>query len=370
MKKRKGYISILALIVMTASTIMILRIIFLNSQQNNMSKSRENNIQSYYFAEDKILMSLYLEKYSDDQLYTILTSFFRKRRFNENDLEKKLKSIMIDEFDLEDSDNKAEVKLTIENKENIKELVLKSQSDYKGIKTSVKARTNLVNELFEIKEPILSMENIHNNYKEDLEKLLRNIEENISVKDINDFDDLYAAEISEYNEISLKNINGKKYNLFCTRDTMVAPFIEVFEKSIVFILIKNCKKEKSTFQIDCSEKDIGLSGIIYVEGDIEISSGFSFNGIIIVKDGKIKINKIENKADPIVRGMIILYDNENGLENICVIEDKIIEGKVIEDKIENEIKLNLAYSDFAVYRYGNLLPGFFDIKLKSIKNGG
>lgn len=341
MKNRKGYISIVALIVMAVSMILILKMIFLNNQQSHITNSRENNIQSYYLSEGKILMSLYVEKYYDAQLYPMVLDIFRKSNYATE-----MNHVTIDKSDLGDYDNKAYVNLSVNDSKNRKELVLKSQSNYKGNNTSTKARATLVNELFEIKESILSMDTIEEEYKRDLEKLLTNIEKNISTENINNFNTLHTKEIFEFNKISLKKVDETNCNILCKRDTMLKSNIEGFDKREVFILIKAFEDNKSTLHIDCSDRPITLGGIIYIEGDMEISGEFTFNGIIIVKGGKIKIN---SEIKPIVNGMMILYDNEN--------------------IIEVNKNMDLQYYGFTVYKYGNLLPGFFDIKLKSIKNG-
>ena len=341
MKKRKGFISIIALIVMAISMILILDMLFTNSQQNQIMTSRGNNIQSYYLSEGKILMSLYWDKYYNDQLYPAVLDVFRKYNFDT-----KLKRITIDKSDLENEDNISDVQLTFQDNENRKELVIKAQSDYKGINTSVKSKTTLVNELFEIKESILAMDNIEEKYKYDLEKLLINIEENIAVREIDKSEILYVSETSSFNKITLKKVDKVNYKLICTRDTMGYPYIEGFDKREVFIVVKKFEDNKTAFHIDFSEFSSSLSGIIYVEGDLKISGEFTFNGIIIVKDGEIKVS---SEVKPKINGMMILYDNENIT------------------KVNEEI--DLQYYKFTVYKYGTFIPGFLDINLKSIKNG-
>lgn len=341
MKKRKGFISIIALIVVTVSFILVFDMIYINRQQGQMMNSRANNIQSYYLSEGKILMSLYEDKYYNHQLYPDLLDVFRKHNFAS-----KSKQVIIDKSDLEDEDSISDVKLNFQDVENRKELVIKAQSDYKGFKSSVKSRATLVNELFELKESILAMDIIEEKYKYDLENLLFNIEENIKIRDIDKSELLYTSEISNFNKITLKKMDKFTYKVICTRDAMGYPYVESFDKREVFIVIRNSGDNKLTFLIDTSEISSSLSGIIYVEGDLEISGEFTFNGIIIVKEGKIRIN---SEVKPKVNGMMILYDDEN----IAIVNDEI----------------NLQYYNFTVYKYGSFIPGFLDINLKSTKNG-
>lgn len=321
--------------------VMILDMIFLNNQQNQITNSRCNDIQSYYLSEGKILMSLYVDEYYNGQLYPAVLDVFRKHDFRITS-----KKVLIHESDLEDDDHISEVKLAFENISEKQELVIKAQSDYKGIKTSVKAYTTLVNDLFEIGESVLSMDNIKEKHKSDLGKLLINIEENIAVRDIDRSEVLYATEISNFSRVCLEKTDGTNYKLICTRETMEQPYVEGFNKREIFMVVRNFQGNKPTFHIDCSDSSISLSGIIYVEGDIEISGDFTFNGIIIVNGGEVITN---GDKKPKIIGMMILYGNDN----IHRVKEKI----------------DLQYYDFTIYKYGTFIPGFLDINLKSIKNG-
>lgn len=341
MKKREGYISIIALIVMTISITIVLRMNFLNSQQSQIVNSRANAIQSYYISEGKILMSLYGDEYYNDQLYPTLIDVFRKNNFSAES-----KKVIIHKSDLEDCDNSNEVKLAFQDIDNRKELILKSKSDYKGMQTKTKARVTLVNELFEIKESVLALETLEDEYRDNFEKLLKNIEEDISVKNIHPFNSLYTKEIQDYTKIYLKTNSDNIFKLYCTRDTMEFPYVEGFDKREVFLVVKSTEDNKATFYLDCSERPMHIKGLIYIDGDLEITGDFTFSGIIIVNNGKIKIN---GDTKPKVNGMMILYEDENIIE-------------------VNE-RMDVKYFDFTVYKYGTLIPGFFEINLKSIKNG-
>lgn len=341
MKKRKGYISIIGLIVICVSSIMILKIIFLNSQQNHIMHSRGNSIQSYYLSEGKILMSLYDRDYYNNQLYPALLNVFRKHNFAT-----KSERVIIDKSDLGKYDSISDVKLSFGEKENRKEMILMTGSDYKGISTSVKSSVSLVNELFETGNGILSIDSMEEKYKDDLEKLLANIEENIAVKDNDNSEVLYANEVSDYPMITLKLDDNWDNKLISTRETMEYPYVEGFNKREVFLIVKNSQGDRPNFHIDCGRKSRRLSGIIYVEGDMEISGEFTFNGILIVNGGEIRV---KSGVKPKVNGMIILYDGEN----ISKVNEKI----------------ELMYYDYTVYKYGTFLPGFLDININSIKNG-
>lgn len=340
MKNRKGYISIIAIIVMSVSIIMILQIITIVKMQIMMLNSSVNKIQSNYYAEDKILMSIYDEKYYTGQFYPVVLDVFRK-----NNLSIIPREVIIEQSDLNVYDKYNKVELDFQDKNNRKELELKTQSNYKDIQTSVKGNLSLVNRLFEMDKIVLDMNTIENKYKEELEAFLINVEENITTNNTHKPDTLYATELYDFNSISLKKINSKVHNLICTRDSMENPYIEGFDKREIFLVIKEHNNEKVRFYIDSKENLIKLSGIIYVEGDLIVSGEFVFNGIIVIKNGDIIVN-CEKK--PIINGMIIL-SNSNMDEEIEVIAD-------------------LNRSMFLVYKYGTFLPGFLDVNLNLIKN--
>lgn len=327
---------------MSVSMLMILDMIVSNTLQHEIGCSRCDGIQSYYLAESKILMSLYEDKYYKDQLYPAIVDVFWRYVFDT-----KLKSVIIDKSDLEGDDSSSYVRMYFTEEEARKRLLLVGKSNYKGIETSVKSSATIVNKLFEIYQPILSMDIMEDEYKDDLEKLLINIEENITINNLHNPESSYAKEVSNYSHISLNKCDRNNYKLTCSRETMTYPDIEGFNKAIVYLIIKSSEVNKAKLHIDCSDLPASLSGIIYVEGDLEITGEFTFNGIIIVKDGEVKVN---GDLIPIVKGMMILYNNENIV------------------KVNDEI--DLLYDRFPIYKYGTFLPGFVDLDLKSIKNGG
>lgn len=341
MKKRKGYVSIIALIVMSVSMIMILDMIVSNTLQHEMAASRCDSIQSYYLAEGKVLMSLYEDKYYRDQLYPVIVDYFGKSNIGSAS-----KSVLIDGKDLEGDDTSQHVRVYFPKEEVRKTIFLVGESNYKGIVTSVKSSITLLNEVFEIHQPILSMDIIEDEYKKDLENLMLNIEKNITTKNIYYPLSSYAKETYNYSDVSLKVVGKRNYNLICSRETMTHPDIEGFNNGIVYIVIKPFEDKRTNFHIDCSGLPASLSGIMYIEGDLEITGDFSFNGIIIVKDGQIKVN---GEVKPVVKGLMILYDSENIV------------------KVNNEI--DLQYDSFPIYKYGSFIPGFIDLDLKLIKMG-
>ncbi len=341
MRTRDGYVSIIAITVMSISMIIILEIGILVKMQIMILNSGINKIQSYYCAEDKVLMSIYDKKYYTDQIHPIILDVFRTHNFAT-----KPKDIIIDQFDLDKYDTYNSVKLNFQDKDNRKQMILKTQSDYKNVNTSIQASINLVNRLFEIEEAILDINTVEDEYKNELETLLINIEENISSKNIDKAEFLYTSELCDFSNVSLNKLDNEMYNLICLRDTMEYPYNEVFSKKEVFIVIKKPKNKETNLYINCDNKLVELSGIMYIEGDLTISGKFIFNGIIIIKDGEIKI---ESEVNPEINGMIIL-SNTN-------ISQGLSEG------------LDLQYNKFLVYKYGTFIPGFLDININLIRSG-
>ncbi|WP_353095898.1 hypothetical protein [Tissierella praeacuta] len=340
MKTRGGFISIICLIVMSVMMVMILYLESTTGLQHLILNSTSNNIQSYYLAEGKIYMVLNEDKYYLNQLYPILTEYFRTVPFS-----KPPKNILIDEEDLELEDKMDKVKVVIVDRENKKELILVAKSDFNGLRTTIEASVKLFNKFFEMEVPILDTSLIEDEYKEELNDLLLNISENINIKDCNKSKNIYGMESIDFNNIILdRGSNG--FVISAYRDAMVVPYVEKFNEKEIFIISKSFGEYLTNLFIgdtDTKKEVIKLSGVIYVEGNIIISKDFQFNGIIIVKDGDIRIN---NDVRVDIKGMVIL--------------DNIINN----DFLKNS---NILYSRHSVYKYGTYLPGFIETKIDLIK---
>lgn len=340
MKARSGFISIICLIVMSVMMTMILYLESTTGLQHLILNSTVNNIQSYYLAEGKIYMILNEDKYYFNQLYPILTEYFRAIPFS-----KPPKDILIDEEDLELGDKMNRVKVIIVDKDNKKELRLIAKSDSNGLKATVTAYIKLFNEIFEKEVSILDTSLIEAECKEELKDLLLNISENINIKDCNKSKNIYGIESIDFNNIILDR-GSSGFTISAYRDAMVIPYVERFNEKEIFIIARSFGEYLTNFFIgdtDTIKEAIKLSGIIYVEGNIIISKDFQFNGIIIVKDGDIRIAD-DIKVD--IKGIIILDNIDNNDFLKCP---------------------DILYSRHSVYKYGTYLPGFIETKIDLIK---
>lgn len=331
MKKRRGFISIFILMVTSISMILILYMAHTIKLQTLILNSTKNNVQSFYNSEGKILMCFYDDKYIDGQLNTNLYNAFRNTRFSKKSI------ITIDEDDLENQDKKSIVRMWFDDIDRRKYIVLSSESDINGTRSNVISTGTVVNDLFEMEIPILDIEMVDT---KSLEDLISQIEDNISMEKANISDSMYGFESQNYEEITL-TID----KLICTRDTMKEPYVEGIGRREVFIIGKKYKGERIHFNIDKSQSTYkkSLSGIIYVEGDINISTDFQFNGIMIVNGGKLNVEKGINFS---VDGMLIN----------------------LSDEVLYKDNLDIEYNRRLIYKYGTYLPGFVDIKLNLIKS--
>lgn len=342
MKTRRAYISVIALIVMSVLMIMTLYLIHTTKLEYLILNSIKNNTQSYYQSEGKIYMSIYDEKYCSTQLYPIITDYFREYPFQTPS-----KDIILNKDDLEYGDMISIVKVDIVKKDGKRLLNLIAESDCNGIITSVKSSISLFNELFEIGDPILAPNLIDNNLK-DFESLVKKISKEIDIDSCNIQRNIYMMKSTNYSEIILERKDTGNYQISSYRETMTNPYVDRFDDKEVILIIKEYGVDPINLfigEINGINENIEISGIIYVEGNIIISSNFKFNGIMIVKDGEIIV---EANEKPNIRGIIILdnlYDYDELIGKIDIVYDREI-----------------------IYKYGTYLPGFIDLKIDVIKN--
>ncbi|MCQ4921613.1 hypothetical protein NE686_00830 [Tissierella carlieri] len=342
MKAREGFISIICLIVMPVLMIMILYLEHTTRLGSLILRSTENNIQSYYSAEGKIYMTLHEEKYYSDQLYPALAEYFRALPFS-----KQPKDITINREDLKLGDELDKVRVILVDKDNKKELQLVAKSNFNGLITTVISYIELINEIFEAENPILDVNSIENKYKEDLMDLLLKISKDININNCNKPENIYGMESLNFNHITLDKKDNTYFEIISFRESMTLPYIERFNNKEVFIIIREFGENPVDFYIgnlNTPRETIKLSGLIYIEGNITISKDFEFTGIIIARDGEIKID--ENIRTNI-KGIMI---TNNIINNDFIERDDII------------------YSRHSVYKYGTYLPGFIEPKLYLIKS--
>lgn len=343
MDRKKGFISIVTIIVMSILLAMSLHLVTISGMEHLILSAGNKKTQSYYQAEDKIYLALCDDKYYSNQLNKHLIDFFRSEKLNT-----KAKKILINENDLNFGDRNKDVFLEfVYDKDDKVNMNLLATSDIKGISSLVKSSGPVVNELFENGDGILSFDLVEKNQVENLGKLLEKINEDISSHNSYEIQADLLMELKEINQVKLNKKSNKCYEITSKRNSMVNSMSQGFIKDKIFIIARGKEDEKLEFILGNAEdfeSNIVLEGIIFVEGNLIISNNFDFKGIIIIKNGDL-INEFKKECN--------------------------IEGLLIMDKIrdyDDFIKKNtIIKSRYFIYKYGTYLPGFLDPKITLIK---
>lgn len=337
MISRKGYVQVYALIIMTilmVTTNYLVRNIMLES---HISINTKNNIQSYYLAEGKIYMTIY-DKYYHEQFYPFLVEVLRGSRKTSMD-------IIMDSLDFDEHESPTKLKLSLmkNKKSNRMEFELKSDADYKGIKTSITASGTVINEMFELGIPILNPFSMEN-YRNDFNELLKGIFEETKL-DINNLpSNTYGGQFTNFEKYYLENIDNMKSYLYAYRETMQEPYVELIDKENIVLIIKKYGENDLELSIgneNMIDKPLELRGLIFAEGNIIIYNKLNFNGILILKDGNLII---KSNLKPSIKGLIISMNDIN------------------EDDIE------VTYNSDNIYKFGTYIPGFIEPKIQLLKN--
>lgn len=341
MKKKDGFITITVMLTMTIMYLIVFHLMFNTYLQERILISTANNIQSFYLSEEKNLLMIHDEDYYNKILYPILFDAFINNKFTK-------RTIKIDIKDLKQNDSKENINIRFTNKNNRKELVLESESDYNSLLTKMNSSGTIVNQLFELREPVLSDDIINSKYSDDLLILTKSIAENITVDHTNMPNAYYSEKFSGFNRICLQRKDSTNFEIACYRDAMDIPYKAGSNKQYSMIIFKNANNEPLDLIIgnpDKPDETLKLSGILYVEGNIKITSGFEFNGIIVIKDGDILVESVKK---PKVLGLVIAHNSGN-----------------IMDAMED---LDIKYEPSHVYRHGILLPGFLQPEINLHKS--
>lgn len=336
MDRNGGFISIIALIVLSVCISMAMYILYIVGLENFILISSKKDIQSFYNSESKIFTCIYDEKYFKNQLMPNLVEEFRAREFTNK------KKIKIDKSDLEDGDKEANVTMEFKDIDGRRYMTLQASSLVNGLMTKLSSRATVVNYLFELKRPILHRNSMEDKYIEQFQSLEDKIREDISTENIIKHNGLYDFESKDYTSISL---SAEKIS--CKRDSMTGSYIEPINREEIVIIGRKCHGENIQLNIVEAEnsKKKNLSGLIYIDGNINICTDLDFSGIIVVNEGEVVI---ESGSSLNVSGMIIYLNNDR--------------------EIEEQDNLYVIYNGPVVYKYGPYLPGFLDIKIDLIKS--
>ncbi len=339
MEGKNGFISIVSLIVMSIVLTMSLYLVNISKMEHLIINAGNNKSRSYYQAENKIYLSLYDDKYYINQLYLKLIYIFRNNRFGIES-----NRVILDDDDLELEDNIKDVWFKFIDEDKRIKMNLTTSSIVNGIKSKLTSSGTVVSDLFEIDKAILSLNSIEDKYRSEFKKIIKVINEDINIDKCYKDSEMFGIELRDYNKYILSKSYSNNYEITSTKN-IDKYHIKGFNQSEVFIIARQSGNVE--FYIGDPEKmdgNIKLSGIIYIEGDLIISSDFDFNGIIIVKDGQI-INESMKKCK--IEGLLIM-------ENIINYDEFVQKNDIIRSR-------------HLIYKYGTYLPGFLDPKIDIIK---
>ncbi len=316
---KKGFISITAVLVMSILILMVTYLNHISIIEYLLLSSSLNSSQSQYNAESKIYLSLN-DAYYYNEVYPRLVKYFNGASYS--------LSFKLDQDDLLKTDTNDSVKISFSTKDGRRDFNLVTESICGGIKAKTTGYGSLVNDLYETDEG------------------LRFIPSSLLDDEFDFIDETYLPSdicpryIEAYDKTDLVMDENRSLKLLSSRPTMTSPFINSLTSPKVFIVSRNGDKEY-TFTV---KSDMTLDGIIYVDGDLIVDNNFTLNGLLFIKDGNLVINQGGTLT---VKGSVI----SNNLNNI---------------NLEDE-NLNIIFNKTNLYKYGVLVPGFIDIKIKNIK---
>lgn len=307
--KRNGSILIFVLLSFMLITVGGLTAVYMASEQIEIGNSSIKKIQSQYLAESKINKVFYDERYYEEQLLPTLMD--HSRQVNA--------VYTLDHSDVFLKDENYVVSGKIHNLDGKRHLELSTTSVFEGIKTNVKAYGSVFTDIFNDNNPALTYNTIREDHIDKLDVFI----DEASFIDLSTLPSrVEGIELNNYESIKIENkVDGNTSNYNILTRTIVSNDEggEIIEESIyktlrydqiTFIMAKNPPLgKKASFHIN---DNVYFRGILYVEGDLVISSYFHFLGVIIV-NGNILID--ENLVSkPRIDGAL-LYNGNLDLEN-------------------------------------------------------
>ena len=334
----KGFVIVLALIVACVIMSLATYLLFCSSLDNQIINTSIKSSQASYEVENKINLCLYNSKYLNEELIPRLKYYMRHKNFKGYSNKNK---IILDKNDLLPDDTMNTLYLDLFKEEGVLKGSIEADASYRNTSKSAIGIFNVINPIYNVKSPILSNkgvddENIDNELFNDF--TLTDFEDKEEIIEVNNYDSV---------KLYLTNTNTNKVIIEFYRYGQDIPSqIKYLTKNELFLVIKNDKEHNCQLSIfsEGNNSDNILSGIIYVQGDLNIYDNMTFNGIIGLDSGKLNVYSEEK---PNIKGLMIL--NECGAENII------------------EEKLNLVLDNRFIEDYGVFLPNFIKPELYLIK---
>ncbi|MFY9612836.1 MAG: hypothetical protein WAQ12_04775 [Tissierellaceae bacterium] len=352
--KRKGFISVMALLLLTVILASSTYMLYIFSTQTTIASNSHKNIQARIATEDKAKRLIYDEESFNNLVLPEIYHIMRNKNPpykntltsnnmpasnkitlpSDSPLASNVKSATIR---LEGSDSMLQRQVVPDNYHETTSLILRLETDYQGVKNLVEFKGRVINRLFEIEEAFVTQDRL---------------EDEELVDEFHSLMDLIKAEIFKHDakgtpSAIAMNFDGdvtidEKYITGSLGDTN--NFYGHTGKH-VFINVKNLKDERPSLEVKHQtdpNRLIKIRGNIYCEGDLVISSPFELEGNLILNGGSLTLNTNEK---PLVKGKVF-FRGEGDL-------------KFEDIKLKTEKKY--------VYRFGSYLPGFIDVEIIVIK---
>ncbi|MCF6464236.1 hypothetical protein [Clostridium sp. Cult1] len=336
----KGYITIIALFIMTIIFISALFLIYTSSMEYLIVNSSHKNIQAFYLAEGKIHTVLKKEEYYYEQLMPRMETYIKYGRLGKSFNKK----ITIDNKDLFEDDNNNIVNIDFAEENHRRVIEMKTHSTYSGITQKVIAKMTMINDIFEWRIPIVSSEYILQDRVREFQDYMSYLKEEIRLPNLPS--GIMEVETINYEHIRIVKDSSQKTIIEFFRNNMVEPVKkEVLKDEDVFMLLKNNYVIPTlSIESDKNSNKMVLNGVLYIEGDLIIHSDLEFHGILILDNSEIYIDPSSRVN---IEG-IILLNNYNGIP--------------LEEMIQIDYNFDI------IRKYGIYLPKFIDPKIQVIKS--
>lgn len=313
-------------------------LLYMGNLQLSLSKSSTKSIKSNYYTEDMVNRIIYDEnKFNEYFVNTILTE---SRGYFYDD------SITQVQKDIVKNENFSSCKIKIDKE--TKKMNLTLNHIYNDIKTIFEININLVNEIFDMGNPIINLASMEGNERESCEEYFNFMEEEIFRCEPRLDIELSGVSIYRYNILdNAKILIDDNRKVLYDLENNIEKNILNFTNQILLLNIKSLGENNNIYtSLELGEEKnlekIKLKGVLYIEGDLIINQDLDFEGVIVINNGNLFV---ENDINVKIMG-IILYRGEEDLdlESIDVIYDK-----------------NL------IYTYGSYLPGYINPRVELIK---
>lgn len=355
--KREGFISVLALLIMSFILVSCVFIFYLVTLQSQIVSNSHKNIQTRIISDENINRLFYDKSNLEDliipEIYKILRT--KKPPYNNigtngildsnkisipsnSKLSGHIKSANIR---LQGSDKNLTMSNISQNFDELTNMIINIEVENEGISNFVEVKGTCINSIFEIMDPFICES--------------KTIEYNL-VNKFNNLILLFEEEIFEYDPKGTSsymrvNLEGDG---FINEDSIIE-ILDNIQRSYghksknTLLCIKASDVKRPEVEVKFSNDSINkntrilIRGNIYCEGDLIINSPFELDGNLIINQGNLIV---KSDTKPIIKGKVIYSGSESF----------------------NPESVSFETEKRSVYLYGSYLPGFLDINIDVIKN--